>query len=175
VALRDPVTHVVGISADRPTYEALLSLARKATATNERLRYYYAAASARDPMLARETLALTLTEELPNTIIAGVINTVASAGEQPELAWDFVQKHYDALLAKLGPSFRDFFIANLMTNFTDGAHAAELLQFAPAQATSGGKVMTVRALETIAIAADLKSRALPVVEAWIKQQASARP
>ena len=174
-ALRDPVTHVVGISADRPTYEALLSLARKATATNERLRYYYAAASARDPVLARETLALTLTEELPNTIIAGVINTVASAGEQPELAWDFVQKHYDALLAKLGPSFRDFFIANLMTNFTDGAHAAELLQFAPAQATSGGKVMTVRALETIAIAADLKSRALPVVEAWIKQQASARP
>jgi aminopeptidase N len=174
-ALRDPVMHVVGISADKPTYEALLALARKATATNERLRYYFAAASARDPVLARETLALTLTEELPNTIVSGVISTVASAGEQPELAWDFVQKHYDTLLAKLGPSFRDSFIANLMTNFSDGAHAAELLQFAPAQSTSGGKVMTARAVETIAIAADLKSHALPAVDTWIKEQASARP
>jgi aminopeptidase N len=174
-ALRDPVMHVVGMSSDKPTHEALLSLARKATATNERLRYYFAAASAHDPVLARETLALTLTDELPNTIISGVISTVAASAEQPELAWDFVQKHYDALSAKLGPSFRDSFIANLMTNFSDGAHAAELLQFAPAQASSGGKVMTARAVETIAIAADLKSRALPAVEAWIKEQASARP
>ena len=55
----------------------------RATATNERLRYYYAAASARDPALARATLALTLTDELPNTIIGGMINTVASSGEQP--------------------------------------------------------------------------------------------
>jgi aminopeptidase N len=174
-ALRDPVMHVVGTSADKATYEALLSLARKATATNERLRYYFAVAGARDPVLARETLALTLTDELPNTIVTGVISTVASTGEQPELAWDFVQKHYDALLGKLGPSFRDSFIANLMTNFSDGAHAAELLQFAPAQSTSGGKVMTARAVETIAIAADLKSRALPAVDAWIKEQTSARP
>jgi len=174
-ALRDPVMHVVGISADRPSWEALLSLARKATATNERLRYYFALASARDPMLARETLALTLTDELPTTIIGGVITTVASSGEQPELAWDFVQKHYEALSTRLGPSFRDSFIPNLMTNFSDGTHAAELLQFAPAQATSGGKVMTARAVETIALAADLKSRALPAVEAWIKEQASTRP
>ncbi len=167
-ALRNPVTHVVGISADRQTYDALLSLARKTTATNERVRYYDAAASARDPILARDTLKLTLTDELPNTIVTGVINTVASAGEQPELAWAFVQKHYDALLAKLGPSFRDFFIADLMTNFSDGAHAAELLQFAPAQATSGGKLTMSRALETIALSADMKSRALPAIETWIK-------
>jgi aminopeptidase N len=174
-ALRDPVFHVVGVTADRQTYDTLLSLARKATATNERLRYYYAAASARDPIFARETLKLTLTDEMPNTIIGGVINTVASSGEQPELAWAFVKKHYDALLAKLGPSFRDLSIANLMTNFSDGAHAAELLQFAPAQATSGGKVMTARALETIAIAADLKARALPAAAAFIKEQANLRP
>jgi hypothetical protein len=41
--------------------------------TNERDRYYSAAASARDPDLARETLALTLTDELPNTMVGGMI------------------------------------------------------------------------------------------------------
>ena len=48
------------------------------------------------------------------------------------------------------------------------AHAAELAAFAPAQATSGGRVMTGRAMETIVIAVDLKARALPAVDAWIK-------
>ena len=44
-ALRDPVAHVVGIAADRATYDTLLTLARKSTVTSERLRYYFAAAS----------------------------------------------------------------------------------------------------------------------------------
>ena len=174
-ALRDPVTHLAGISADRAGYDTLLALARKSTATNDRLRYYYAAASARDATLARATLALTLTDELPNTIVGGVINTVASSGEQPDLAWDFVQKNFDALATRLGPSFRDAFVANFMTNFSDDAHAAELKRFAPAQATSGGRVMTARALETIAIAADLKTRALPAIAAWINERSGGRP
>jgi aminopeptidase N len=169
-ALRDPVTHLVGIDADRATYGSLLALARKSTATNERLRYYYAAASARNSEFARATLALTLTDELPGTIVTGIISTVASAGEQPELAWDFVQKNFETLLARQGPSFSDQFIANFMTNFSDDAHAAELAAFAPAQSTAGGRVMVARALETIAISADLKERALPAVVAWIRER-----
>jgi aminopeptidase N len=166
-ALRDPVTHLVGLRADRQTYETLLGLARKSTVTNERLRYYFAAASARDPDLARATLALTLTDELPETIVPGVIGTVASAGEQPQLAWDFVQKNFAALLTKQGPTFRDQFVPNLLTNFTDAAHAADLSAFAPSQSTSGGRLMVARALESIAISGDLQARVLPLVAEWI--------
>jgi aminopeptidase N len=167
-ALRDSVTHVVGIAADRATYDTLLTLARKSTVTNERLRYYFAAASARDAALANATLALTLTDEVPGTIVTGLIGSVAFSGEQPALAWDFLQKNYDALFVKQGPEFRDQFIANFMTAFSDESRAAELAAFAPAQATSGGRVMAGRAQEVIAISADLKSRALPAVEAWIR-------
>ena len=174
-ALRDAVTHLAGISADRASYDTLLALARKTTVTNERLRYYYAAASARDPALARATLALTLTDELPNAIVGGVINMVASSGEQPNLAWDFVKANFDTLATKLGPTFRDLFVASFMTNFSDNAHAADLAHFAPAQATSGGRVMTARALETIAISADLKTRALPAIEVWIREHGNRRP
>lgn len=169
-ALRDAVTHIVGVTADRAGYDTLLALARKSTVTNERLRYYFAAASARDASLARATLALALTDEVPGTIVTGLINSVASSGEHPDLAWDFLQKNYDTLFAKQGPQFRDQFIANFMTNFSDEGHAAELAAFAPAQATSGGRVMTARATETIAIGADLKARALPAVDDWIRQR-----
>jgi aminopeptidase N len=168
VALRDPVTHVVGIAADRATYDTLLTLARKSTVTSERLRYYFAAAAARDPALARTTLDIALGDEVPGTIVTGLISTVGFAGEQPGLAWRFLQENYDALLAKQGSQFRDQFIANFMTNFSDESRAAELAAFAPVQATSGGRVMAGRAQEVIAISADLKSRALPAIDAWIR-------
>jgi aminopeptidase N len=166
-ALLDPVSHVVGISANRESYNALLSLARKSIATNERVRYYNAAASARDPSLAKETLAITLTSELPSTLVNGVISQVAGAGFQPQLAWDFIQKNFDALTARQGPDFGDQFVPNFMTNFHDDAHADELRHFAPAQATSGGRVTTARALEAIAIYADEAARVLPQVDRFV--------
>ena len=166
-ALQEPVSHVVGVSANRESYDALLSLARRSTATNERVRYYNAAASARDPSLATETLAITLTKELPSTMVGGLINQVAGAGFQPQLAWDFVRNNLDALTARQGPDFADQFVPNFMTNFHDEAHADELRHFAPAQATSGGRVMTARALESIAISADVTARVLPQVDRFV--------
>jgi len=174
-ALRDAVADLVGIGADRETYDALLALARNSTAMNERVRFYDAAASARDATLAHATLALTLTDELPTNIIGGVINTVAAAGEQPDLAWDFVRTNFDALATKLGPSFGDFFIANLMTNFSDDGHAAALKEFAPAQSSSAGRLTAARALETIAIAADFKARALPAIVEWTRRPEVGHP
>jgi aminopeptidase N len=111
-----------------------------------------------------------LTNELPSTLVGGMINQVALSGRQPQLAWDFIQKNLGALTARQGPDFPDEFIPNfMMTNFHDEAHAAELRQFAPAQATTGGRVMTARALEQIAISADVQARVLPAVERWVSQ------
>src|SRR6185312_11777897 len=167
-ALLDAVSHIVGVAADREEHDALIALARKSTVTSERVRYY-AAASSRDDALARQTLALTLTREVPGTIVGGLINEVAVSGWQPQLAWDFIRQNLDALTALRGPDFRDQFIPNFMTNFHDEAHAAELAQFAPAQATTGGRVMTARALEGIAISTDVERHTLPLVDRWIAE------
>ena len=35
-------------------------------------------------------------------MVGGIIGTVAGAGEQPELAWAFVQKNFAALAARQG-------------------------------------------------------------------------
>jgi aminopeptidase N len=173
-ALRDAVTHLVGLTADRATYDTLLVLARKTMSTSERVRYYSAAASARDGALARASLELTLTDELPGTLVGNVIGTVASSGEQAELAWEFVQKNFDTLANRQGPSFRNTFVSNFMTNFSDAARATELARFAPVHATSGGKMVAGRSEEAILIAADFKARALPAIDAWIKQRNGGR-
>jgi aminopeptidase N len=172
--LRGTVTNLVGRYADRATYDTLLALGRKTTNTEERVRYYTAAASARDPALAEETLAIALTDELPTSLVGTLISQVASQGEHRDLAWSFVKANLTALAAKQGPSFQNNFPANLMTNFTDAAHAAELASFAPAQATSGGRLVAARSYERIMTDADFSAQQLPAVDEWVKRR-MARP
>jgi aminopeptidase N len=170
--LREPVIHLAGRTADRATHDTLLALARKATNTEERVRYYLAAASALDPALVQETLALTLTDELPTTIVGGVIFT--AAGEHRDLALAFVQANFAALAARQGPSFRDYFVSNLMAGFADPARADELASFAPVHRTSGGRIVAARAMELIRTNADFRARQLVAVEQLVQQRA-ARP
>jgi aminopeptidase N len=172
-ALRDPVIHLAGLSADRATYDALLALARRANRAGEKRRFFTAAAGARDPALARATLALTLSEEVPAWLVGPIIGAVAGAGEQPELAWDFLRQNFPALAARQGPWFRNSFVASFMTHFSDAARAAELADFAAAHAAPGTAAIA-RSRETILIAAELKRRVLPDIADWLSRRGGAR-
>jgi aminopeptidase N len=169
-ALRGTVTSLAGHYADRATYDTLLALGRKTTNTDERVRYYMAAASARDPALANETLAIALTDELPANLVGGLISAVASQGEHRDLAWNFAKANFTALAAKQGPSFADYFAAGLMGNFTDAAHAEELANFAPAQKTSGGRIVAARSYERIMTNADFSAQQLLAINEWVKRR-----
>ena len=116
-----------------------------------------------------------MTDELPPNIVGSMINAVASAGEQPELAWDFVQKNFAALGGKQGPSFRNYFVANFMTNFSDAERAAELARLRAGACDLGRQASSAaRAEETIMIDAELKARALPAIDAWLKRRNGGR-
>jgi len=173
-ALRETVTRLAGRYADRATYDRLLALGRGTTNSDERVRYYMAAASARDPTLANDTFAIALTDELPTTLVGRLISEVASQGEHRDLAWNFVKANFTELTAKQGPSFQNNFPASLMTNFTDAPHAEELANFAPALSTSGGRLVAARAYERIMTDADFSAQQLPtvndVVKRWMARQ-----
>jgi aminopeptidase N len=171
-ALRDPVFRLAGRDADRATYDALLALARKATNTEERSRYYTALAGARDPALAQETLRIALSDELPPNLAGGLIWTVASGGEQTALAWSFIKANLDALVARHGVDYRDNQIPYLLTNSADPATAAELRAFTPVLQTGGGRVNAARAEDDILTHADIVARQLPAIETWIRRRAA---
>ncbi len=166
--LRDAVIHVVGVHADQPTYESLLVLAHRSQDAAGQLRYYSAAASARDPTLARATLDLVLTTDVPNWLKPRLLDTIASAGEQPELVWEFLKTHFAALTTRLGPRFGDAFVPNFMGNFSDTEYARELAAFLPAQASPAARAAAERSYEAIAINAEVRKRVLPSVHAWIE-------
>jgi aminopeptidase N len=166
VNLRDPVIAIVGRTANRQTYDAIRTLARSSSNAHERSRYYFALANVVDPDLARETLRITLTDELP-TVLADFVIFEVAAGEHPELALEFVKANFEVLAAKRGPDFRNFFMSSLMANFTDRAHAAELEHFAPVHETPGGRIAAARAIATILEAADFREHQLVAIDGWI--------
>jgi aminopeptidase N len=167
--LRDAVTHLVGRGADRATYQTLLDLGRKSTSTEERVRYYSALAGALDPALARETLAIALTEELPADVGRRLIGWVAD-GEHPDLAVEFVKKNFETLATKHGSLFRNTFVSNLMANFSDPARAEELKGFAPAYETSGGRMVAERTRERILADAEFASQQIPAIDEWVRRR-----
>ena len=167
--LRDSVTHLVGRGADRATYQTLLELGRKSTNTEERVRYYSALAAALDPALARETLAIALTEELPSDVGRRLIGWVAEA-EHPDLAVEFVKNNFETLATKHGSSFRNTFVSNLMANFSDAARAEELKGFAPAYETSGGRMVAERTRERILADAEFVAEQMPAIDEWVRRR-----
>jgi aminopeptidase N len=170
--LRDPVTYLVGRTADRATYDTLLALARKSTSTGERVLYYSAVASARDPALARQTLAIALTDELSTDLAGRLIGWVASQGEHAELALTFVKENFETLAGRHGPNFRNTFVSNLMANFSDHARAEELKNFAPAYETSGGRMQAERIRERIIADADFVAAQMPAIDDWVRRRAA---
>jgi len=166
-SLRGPVIHLAGRTADRHTYETLHRLARTTTSTEDRVRYYGALAAARNPALARRTLAIAISNEVPASLAGRLIFGVAGAGEQPQLAWTFVQKNLAVLIERQGANFQDYVAGALLSNFTDPARATELENFAPSHVTAGGRISSARAAETILANAEFCSRELPGLDRWI--------
>jgi aminopeptidase N len=144
--LRDAVTHLVGRGADRATYQTLF-----------------------DPALARETLAIALTEELPADLGRRLIGWVAD-GDHPDLAVEFVKNNFETLATKHGSSFRNTFVSNLMTNFSDPARAEELKGFAPAYETSGGRMVAERTRERILADAEFVAEQIPTIDEWVRRR-----
>ncbi len=167
-ALREPVLHLVGREADRATYETLHGLGRKTKIMAERSLYYSALASALDPALARETLAITLTDEIPNEMARRLIFSVASQGEHADLAVEFVKRYFEALAYKFGSTFRATSMSSLMANFSDPARAEELKQFAPAYETSDGRTEAERTRERILADAEFVARQIPAMDEWMQ-------
>src|SRR5262249_12368104 len=170
--LRDPVIYLAGRQADHATYDTLLRRARDSERDADRVRYYSAAAAALDPALARATLALALSEEALPVPACDLIEWVAE--EHRDLAWGFVRANFEELSSQQGQLFRETFVANLMSDFTDRARADELAAFAPAHATPAGHIVAERARQNILAESALAEREFPAVAEWARQRSRSR-
>jgi aminopeptidase N len=111
---------IVGMHADKATFEQLHALARKSTDDSERRRLYIALAGARDAGLGEEAAKIALDPEIPPQEIQlrlGMLGTLRA--EHPHLAWStFNGKAADLLssFGNLAPLFEAQFVPQVFWN-----------------------------------------------------------
>lgn len=164
--LRPCVMNIVGRYSDRSTYDQLHKLALAAKTTEERRRYYSAMASALDPSLAELTLPISLTDEtVPQEAISLVI-AVAHQGEQPDLAWKFAREHMSQLLARAEGFVRNMYVPEIMSAYSDAAHADELERYVRENMPKA-QTKAKETAEGMRLASVIRERELPGIDSWV--------
>ena len=164
--LRDNVWWLVGRNADETIYEQLHDAAKKTDSVEQKRSLYGALAASHDPALIQKTLAISLADELPPQHAARLVQRVAGGSEQPELAWEFAQKHITELIAKLSSFRANDYVADIFENFSDNARAEELEAWAKKNLPPDAAPSTAKAADAIRFKAALKDRLLPEIDAW---------
>lgn len=161
--LRGPVCAIVGLHASPAEWETLHTLALRSESIEERLRYQDAMQSARDPELARRTLALALTEDRTFAEWFPMVPSVAM--QHPDLAWNFARQNLEALLAHIpeGGAFltRTTFLPAIAKASSDPARAEELVALVAERLGPAGAKEAAKVVEEIRIKAAFKARELP--------------
>ena len=165
--LRPSVLDVVGRYADQKTWETLHALGLNTKSIEEKGIFYNAMAGALERDLAKQTLPLSLTDELPASRATELVNNVSNSGEQPGLAWEFAQAQRKQLDPKLDSLGKIRFAPNVMRGFSEAKRATELEVYARKNLPSDAKSEIGKAAEEIRFKADLKARLLPEIAKWI--------
>ena len=168
--LRPVVLDVVGRCADQKTWDKLHELGLKAQSLEEKGNFYHAMAAARKPELAKRTLPLSLTDELPASWAIFLVVWVARDGEQPEIAWKFAQANREKLDAKLGAMAAVRLVPYLMRGFSEAQRATELEAYAQTYMPAGARSEVGKAAEEIRFKADLKARIVPEIRKWLSHK-----
>ncbi len=165
--LRPAVLGVVGRYANQKAWDKLHELGLNTKSIEEKANFYTAMAMALGPDLAKQTLPLALTDELPAAAATLLVTCVATTGEQAELAWEFAQANRKRLDAKVDATGTIEFAPSVIRGFSDAARATEFEAYAQKNLPSGAKSEVAKAAEEIRLKADLKARVLPEIAKWI--------
>ena len=168
--LRPAVLNVVGRHADQETWDKLHELGLKTQSIEEKGNFYDAMAAALRPELAKRTLSLSLTDEMPASEATFLVYSVATDGEQPKIAWDFAQTNREKLDAKLSAMAVVRFVPYVMRGFSDARRATELETYAQKYMPAGARSEVEKAAEEIRFNADLKARIVPEIRKWLSQK-----
>jgi alanyl aminopeptidase len=163
--------HLSAIEADAMLWEKLRSTARTEPDRVERQRILGAMGTVRDPDLAQKNFALFLTDEFDGREALALVN---GAGDDPrtrEAMWAFVQKSWDAIVARL-PKDSAAYLPSVGAGFCDEEHAAALGQFFRPRTKdhAGMERRLAQAMEEVRQCAAFKAKQGPALLSFLKER-----
>jgi len=159
---------IIGSNADTATWDQLHTLALKATSIDEKQRYFGAMAAAKDDVLARKALDLSLTDEIPPQISQFRIQMLAEvAGAHQQLAWAFFKAH-NAELFKTRSTFEKILSFTAFENvFWNAAPVEEIEGYTKKNVPPEAYKEVAKATESVKFRRALQEKLLPQVDAYV--------
>lgn len=163
---REAIVDVAGLWANAATYDRLLALARKAGTQSEQELYFGAALSARNDVLARESLAMALDSKAGAYAADSPDIVLAVAAEHPKMAWDFVNAHASEIFGGMAQFDAIQLLQSFGTIFWSAVTPDDMQRFLQAHAPGNNAGAVASALETVRVKQAIRSRLLPQIDAY---------
>jgi aminopeptidase N len=170
--LRPPVLAIVGRYADESTWNQLHELGLKTTSVEEKQNYYDALAGAMDPKLAKKTLPIALTDELPTSRALFLVSRVARDSGHSDIVWEFAKANMKTLLAKTDALGANTYVPGLFTFFSDDSRAKELKTYAKNNLPVASTPQVAKAVDEIQFRSEFKKRLVDQLSALIHRSSN---
>jgi aminopeptidase N len=159
-SIRSSVVQAVGIHADRPHFDLLVSLLRSSTGDEDRWMYASALASGRDPGRAREVLESSLSDTLPTNIASAIPSLMGATSPNGVMAYDFTLAHFPELtrLSGEGLSGKGWLLPGTAWRFNELSWATRLTEDQLARVGPDGASAADRVASKIQLRALVKAR-----------------
>jgi aminopeptidase N len=167
-ALRRAILGVVAAHADAATWEQLRAAARQEKSAMVKTELYELLGTAADPALARQALALAISEEPDATSGAAIVSRVAE--RHPDMAFDFALAHREQIEAKVDASSRSRYFARLGRHSADPAMVGKLRAYAERHLAAVARGDADSAIAAVEYRVKVRDTRLPEIERWLIKQ-----
>jgi aminopeptidase N/puromycin-sensitive aminopeptidase len=163
---------LTALNGDSAFYDKLMADLKNPKSPEEYHIHFYPLAAFGDPKLLQRTLDFAVSPEVRSQDALSLITRVMRnpAGEQ--MAWDFIQSHWDAV-AKAGGPFASAEIVEATSGFCDATMRDQVTAFFSAHKIEAAERTYKQSIESINNCVDLKSQQEPQLASWLGHQVTA--
>jgi len=180
-ALADPMSvdrelagdafELAALNGDAEFYDKLIDGLKNPRTPEEYYIYFNTLPQFSDPKLLQRTLDLAVSPEVRSQDALGLITRVLENPAGENLAWDFIQTHWDAIIKSGGP-FASGEVVGATRVFCDTGKLEQVRQFFSTHKIDGGERTYKQSMERIKSCVDLKSQQEPQLATWLGQHGS---
>ena len=166
--MRKTVLSIIAAHATPEQWQQLHGLAKNADSPLEQQEMYSLLGLANDRSLATKAMQLSLDKEVVITTRPSIILNVAKM--YPELAFDFIVTHHDAVMTALEPGARTRFVPGLVGQSYETTMIDKLDLYAETNIPASARQSVVKAIASIKYYSAIRKDRIPEVDRWLNSR-----
>jgi aminopeptidase N len=162
------VLGIAGREANQATYDKFGTLTATSIRGEDKFRYFGALTSAKDPVLAKQTMQLALATFLPPVLTNSVLSSVSRAGHM-DMAWAYAKQNKDAVTKGMDAKTLSGSFFSIVSASSNAAMADDVIAFSKANLPADSMVEAERVAAAIRTRAEIKARLMPQLDKALKK------